>query len=128
MTTPTNRKLLRTTLAVAALLLAPAAAFAGDATAGKTLFDVNCMSCHGPTGAGDGPVGVALQPPPRNFTVADFAFDTDGDGAKGTDTDLKNVITKGAMAYGGSPLMAPWPMLSEADIDNLVAFIRTLKQ
>jgi mono/diheme cytochrome c family protein len=73
-------------------------------------------------------VGAALQPPPRNFAAADFAFDTDGDGAKGTDADLKNVITKGGMAFGGTPLMAPWPMLSDAEIDNLIAYIRTLKQ
>jgi mono/diheme cytochrome c family protein len=101
---------------------------AGDAAAGKIVYDANCLTCHGPTGGGDGPVGAALQPPPRNFAAADFAFDTDGDGAKGTDADLKNVITKGGMAFGGTPLMAPWPMLSAADVDNLVAYIRTLKQ
>jgi mono/diheme cytochrome c family protein len=128
MTTPSTRKFVWTALAVAALMFTPAAAFAGDAAAGKVVFDANCLSCHGATGAGDGPVGAALQPPPRNFAVGDFAFDTDGDGEKGTDADLKNVITKGGMAYGGSPLMAPWPMLSETDIDNVIAFIQTLKQ
>lgn len=106
----------------------PASAFAGDAAAGKTVYDTNCTSCHGPEGKGDGPVGGVLQPPPRDFSVGDFAFDTDEDGAKGTDADLTNVITKGAMAFGGSPLMAPWPMLSADDMANVIAYIHSLKQ
>jgi len=32
------------------------------------------------------------------------------------------------MAFGGSPLMAPWPALSDQDIANITAYIRTLKQ
>ena len=115
-------------LAASALLALPFTALAGDAAAGKTIFDANCSSCHGMSGKGDGPVGAALQPPPRDFSVGDFAYDTDGDGEKGSDADLKNVITKGAAAFGGSPLMAPWPMLSDGDVDNVVAYIRTLKQ
>lgn len=38
---------------------------------GKTLFQTSCASCHGETGQGNGPGGVALNPPPRNFTSAD---------------------------------------------------------
>ena len=62
------------------------------------------------------------------FSKGDFKFDTDGDGKTGTDADLTNVIKKGAGAYGGSALMAPWPALSDAEIANIVAFIRSLKQ
>ena len=130
MSTPRNRKFLSTTVALASLVvwLAPATAFAGDAEAGKTTYTVNCVPCHGETGKGDGPVGAVLQPPPRDLSSGDFVFDTDGDGQKGTDADLKAVISKGGAAFGGSPLMAPWPMLSDADIDNVIAYIRTLKQ
>lgn len=115
---------------IAALVVAflPASALAGDAAAGKTIYDMNCTACHGPEGKGDGPVGAVLQPPPRDFSIGDFVYDTDKDGAPGSDADLKNVITKGAMAFGGSPLMAPWPMLSDADVDNLIAHLRSLKQ
>jgi mono/diheme cytochrome c family protein len=108
--------------------LALSAAPAAVAAAGKTIFTTNCASCHGESGKGDGPVGAALQPPPRDFTVGDFKFDTDGDGEAGTDADLKNVITQGAAAFGGSPLMAPWPTLSDDDVANVIVYIRSLKQ
>jgi len=107
--------------------LAPGAALAaGDAAAGKQLFTTNCVSCHGEGGKGDGPVGAALNPKPRNFVEAQFKFDTNKDGKVGTDEDLHNVIKNGAGAYGGSPLMAPWGgTLSDKDIDNVIAYIRT---
>ncbi|MDZ4711156.1 MAG: cytochrome c [bacterium] len=34
---------------------------------GKDLYNANCASCHGETGAGNGPAGATLNPPPRNF-------------------------------------------------------------
>jgi mono/diheme cytochrome c family protein len=122
-----------TVLTLTAALVAPGAAFAtGDAAAGKVVFQKYCASCHGPEGKGDGPTGKALaaagQPAPRDFSVGDFKFDTDGDGKTGTDTDIKNVVTKGAMGYGGSAMMAPVAGLSEADINNIIAYIRSLKQ
>lgn len=110
-------------------LAAGGSAFAaGNAENGNALFQANCATCHGPGGKGDGPVGKALQPPPRDFTVGDFKFDADGDGTPGTDADLINVIKQGAGGFGGSPLMAPWGHLPESDIADLIAFIRTLKQ
>jgi mono/diheme cytochrome c family protein len=129
MMNPSTRIQWTIAIALAALVagMAPAA-FAGDAAAGKTSYTINCFACHGETGKGDGPVGVALQPPPRDFSKGDFVFDPDGDGTKGTDADLTAVIKNGAMKYGGSPLMAPWATLSDDEIANLVAFIRTLKQ
>ena len=40
---------------------------------------------------------AAGQPAPRDFTLGEFKFDTDKDGKPGTDADLKNVISKGAL-------------------------------
>jgi len=117
-------------LAALAALLAPTSALAGDAEKGKGLYTINCASCHGETGRGDGPVAIAVPPPPpRDFTVGDFKYDADENGTVGTDADLKTVIAKGAGAFGGNMMMAAWGgLLSDEDIDNLVAYIRTLKQ
>lgn len=42
-----------------------------DLLKGRKLYAKHgCVSCHGPLGAGDGPVGRALDPPPRNFRKA----------------------------------------------------------
>ncbi|MEZ7978333.1 MAG: cytochrome c [Myxococcota bacterium] len=124
-------RLFTTAIFLAAFAL-PSVSFAGDVAAGNERFQALCVSCHGPGGKGDGPTGLALaaagQPAPRDFTVGDFKLDTDKDGTPGTDADLKNVITKGALVYGGSAMMAPVQGLSAADQDNLVAFIRSLKQ
>jgi mono/diheme cytochrome c family protein len=114
---------------LASTLLAPlAASAAGNAAAGKTLYTANCASCHGDTGKGDGPVGKSLNPPPRDYTKGEFKFDTDKDGKTGTDADLAAVIKNGAMKFGGSPLMAPWPAFTDAQVADLIAFIRSLKQ
>jgi mono/diheme cytochrome c family protein len=111
------------------LAVAPIAAHAaGDAAKGKVLFETNCASCHGTSGKGDGPVGAALQPPPRDFTKAEFKYDANKDGKPGEDADLLLVITNGAAAYGGSPLMAPWGHLPEQDRLDLIAYVRTFHQ
>jgi mono/diheme cytochrome c family protein len=112
-----------------AWLVPTTALAAGDAAKGKTVYTTNCESCHGPAGKGDGPVGAALDPKPRDFSTAQFKFDTDKDGKPGSDADLTNVVKDGAGKYGGNALMAPWGgILSEADIANVVAYVRSLKK
>jgi mono/diheme cytochrome c family protein len=101
---------------------------AGDPVAGKALFKQNCQSCHGENGDGQGEAVADTLPEPRDFTRAEFKFDTDADWQRGTSKDLANVITNGAAVYGGSALMIPWSMLSEGDVENLVAYIHSLRQ
>ena len=115
-------------LAFALSMGVAAGAFAGDAAAGKAVYTGKgtCWTCHGQTGKGDGPAGKALNPAPRDFSVGDFKFDADKDGKAGTDADLKLVITKGAAAFGGSPLMVGWGALSAKEIDDVIAYVRSL--
>jgi len=95
---------------------------AADVAVGAKTFKMFCETCHGPTGAGDGPVGKTLVPPPRNFQLAEFKYG-------GTDQAIFEVITNGAASKGGSPLMAPWgAVVSEGDRWALVKFVRTLKK
>jgi mono/diheme cytochrome c family protein len=112
--------------ALAVLFTAQLAAAAGDAAAGKKTYDTLCFTCHGATGKGDGPAGAALNPPPRDFSVGAFKFDANKNGKPGEDADLLEVIKKGAGAFGGNPSMAPWGHLPEKDLQDVIAYIRTL--
>ena len=114
--------------ALAAILCLAGRAAAGDADAGKTAYETNCSSCHGMAGEGDGPISAALNPRPRDFSAGEFKLDANKSGSPGEDEDLKLVIQKGAMAYGGSPLMAGWPSLKDEQIGQIIAYIRSLKQ
>jgi len=109
-----------------ALVIPATAAGGGDAAQGRKTYDRLCMVCHGVGGAGDGPVGAAIDPRPRDFTSGEFKFDADKDGVIGTDEDLAIVIEKGGGAFGGNPVMVPWLQLSDAEVASLVAYIRTL--
>ena len=43
-----------------------------------------------------------------------------------SDEHLFRVVREGGAAVGRSALMAPWPSLSDQDVWDLVAFMRTL--
>src|SRR6266498_4482442 len=51
-----------------------------NATAlGQKLYVANCMSCHGPSGKGDGPGGAALEKKPADLGARIKAGETDGE-------------------------------------------------
>jgi len=101
---------------------APAAAAKPDAARGATLYAANCASCHGPTGAGDGPAAVALEPKPARHSDGAYMNALSNE-------HLFRVIKEGGAAVGKSPLMAPWGgMLSDEQIWDLVAYVRSLAQ
>ncbi|MCL6704926.1 FTR1 family protein [Pseudomonas sp. T1.Ur] len=64
-----------------------------DPTRGAPLYAQNCSVCHGDSGAGDGPAGVGLEPPPSNLRdgqrldrLSLYAiYNTLGMGIEGTD-------------------------------------------
>ena len=58
---------------IAALLALPSAGWAAEADSptvdwGRDLYMSYCVSCHGWTGKGDGPAGLALKSPPADLT------------------------------------------------------------
>jgi len=62
------RRLLPVLLLLASLASACVGERQASAIQGRTLYAENgCVSCHGPAGRGDGPVGKTLSPPPRDF-------------------------------------------------------------
>lgn len=79
---------------------------------GSALFAANCVSCHGDTGAGDGPLADSLPAPPANFTVH-VPFHPDG--------VLYAWISNGIRGTG----MPGWsPQLSDQERWDLVNFLR----
>ncbi len=115
-------------LLTAALLLTGSTCALTDTAAGRVIYNGKgvCASCHGLTGKGDGPAAAALNPKPQDITTGNFNLDTDGDGQKGTASDLYNVIRYGAPKYGGAATMPGRPDLSEQEIKDLVAFTQSL--
>ena len=101
-------------------MLAAASQPAGDPiTAGKQLFSQICTPCHGPEGKGDGPASVAFETKPRNLTEPGYM-------ASLSDRYLFELISRGGVAVGKSPLMPSQPGFSAQDIGNVIAFVRTL--
>ena len=83
--------------------------------AGETLYQQNCLACHGPAGKGDGPVGLTLNPRP-----ADLSLHT----APGVHPDgqLYAWITFG---FPDAPMPAFETSIEEDDRWHLVNYIRT---
>ncbi len=88
---------------------------ANAATDGANVFKVNCESCHGPQGHGDGPVAAALDPAPKNLAELqaiagdDYLFWRVNTGKEGTS-------------------MVAWKgVLTDEQIWQVISFIRTLK-
>ena len=46
--------------------------------AGKKVFEKECLSCHGPTGKGDGPKAADLKTRPRDLSAPQVAEQSDG--------------------------------------------------
>lgn len=101
------------------------AAAAGGAD-GAQVYQQYCSTCHGPKGAGDGPAAAGLNPKPASFAGGGFRLDPDGDGNKGEVEDIQAVVRDGAAKYGGSPLMAPWPMLTPEQTQAVAEHVKTL--
>ncbi len=84
-------------------------------TAGEALYTANCASCHGNTGAGDGPAAASLDPKPASLrtTVAE------------TEPVYQHwVISEGGAAAGLSSSMPAFKgSLSDEDIWRIVTFM-----
>ncbi len=83
---------------------------------GEVLYQENCLPCHGSKGAGDGPAGLALNPPPADLTIHT---------APGIHPDIRlfNWISDG---FQNSPMPAFRERLTEEERWHLVNYIRTL--
>lgn len=89
---------------------------------GRAVFEMNCASCHGPAGLGDGAASAALDPKPRN--LADAAYMKTR-----PEATLRKVIAEGGQSVGLSPVMIGWQaILSPAQIDAVLAYVQSLSK
>jgi len=95
------------------------AAQAGDAAAGKAVYERKCAGCHGDKGDGNGPAAELLSPRPRDFTAGLYKVRTTANKVP-TDQDIFRIITDGMPGTS----MPPWAVLPEKDRWNLVAYVK----
>jgi mono/diheme cytochrome c family protein len=79
---------------------------------GEKVAKVNCVSCHGGKGKGDGPAAVALNPKPADWTSKRVQDMSDGE-----------IFWKMTTGRGAMPA---WRHLPEKDRWAIVRYIRTL--
>lgn len=85
---------------------------------GKTLFETNCVSCHGVEGKGDGVAGKNLNPPPRNFhQLTGWTNGPEFD-------QMYKTLQEGIVARG----MASYSNFSPEDRIALIHYIRTFTE
>jgi DMSO reductase family type II enzyme heme b subunit len=92
---------------------------AGDASAGKAVYQLKCVGCHGEKGDGKGPAAELLVPQPRDFTSGIYKIRTTA-GKAPSDQDLFRIITDGMPGTS----MPSWAVLPEKERWNLVAYIK----
>jgi disulfide bond formation protein DsbB len=99
----------------------PAQATAGDPAAGKEDFEATCAACHGPAGEGIAGLGKAM-------TTSEFI-------AGMTDDELVDFIKVGRdpgdplnTTGVGMPPKGGNPALRDEDLQNIIAYIRTLQK
>lgn len=110
--------------AVFYLIPAPTAARtpSADAKAGLEVHKKNCARCHGEHGKGDGPAAKLLKTKPTDWSDKARMSSL-------SDQDLFKVISKGGESAGKSKLMPAFGgKLSDQDIHNVIAFIRSLSK
>jgi len=99
-------------MTILCLILVPALAFAaGDAAKGKDVFAAKCKACHGADGTPPAGMAKAMGIKPMSDKTIQ---------AK-SDADLKKGVTDGVGK------MKPVAGVAGADLDNVIAFVRTLK-
>ena len=91
----------------------PKVAGGGDAAAGKATYAKRCAACHGEQGEGKVSLAKMLKVEQRPLGSSEVQ-------AK-SDEELRRNISE------GTGKMKPVTGLSEVDLANLVAFVRTLK-
>lgn len=95
----------------------------GDVAAGRLVYAQHCTKCHGEDGSGEGQgTGVTLARE-RSFLIMPPAINNPGFLAAAPDALLRHTIAEGRE---GTAMRGYGERLSQVELDNLVAFVRSL--
>ena len=87
---------------------------AADAKAGQAAYDKSCKSCHGADGTPNAAIAKMMKVEMRDLKSAEVQAMSDG--------DIKKIITD------GKGKMKPVKTATGGDVDNVVAYVRSLKK
>ena len=85
---------------------------AGDATAGKAIYDKACKSCHGATGTANPAIAKMMKVEMKDLSSAEVQALSDG--------AIKKIITEGQGKMK--------PVKAATDVAAVIAYVRTLKK
>lgn len=103
----------------------PAKKIIGNVTHGKKLYAKNCAACHGANGEGGEGTGVTFSRP-RNLPIIPPALNNSGFLAAAPDYMIKATLMNGRE---GTPMVSFLKHgLSEKDIDDVVAYVRSFEK
>lgn len=89
---------------------------------GKTVYELNCVACHGEHGDAKADAAAFLVPRPRDFVQANYRLRSTPTGSLPTDVDLFRAVSLGLAGTA----MPPWRhMLSPEDCWAVVEYIKT---
>jgi cytochrome c oxidase cbb3-type subunit 3 len=97
----------------------------GDSEHGAQVFSQYCARCHGADGRGGKGTGVTFSRK-RDLPIIAPALNNPGFLAAASDQMIKNTIIHGRAGTPMSPMLAAG--LSEADVDDVVSYIRSFQQ
>jgi cytochrome c oxidase cbb3-type subunit 3 len=99
---------------------------AGDAGNGERLYAEHCTRCHGDDGSGEGEGTGVTQSRERSFLVMPASISNPGFLASASDQMIRRAIAVGRRD-SGMPAFADGK-LSEDEIDDVVAYVRSFQQ
>jgi mono/diheme cytochrome c family protein len=97
-----------------AICVPAAVLLAADAKAGQAVFDKSCKSCHGADGAGNPTIAKMMKVELRALGSAEVQAQSDD--------DLAKIVT------AGKGKMRPVASVTGKSVDDVVAYVRTLKK
>ena len=87
---------------------------AGDAAAGKAAYEKACKTCHGASGTANPAMVKMLKVDIKDLGSAEIQ--------EKSDADIKTIITE------GKGKMKPVKTVAGKEVDNVIAYVRSLKK